>query len=149
MASSMRFFSRKRLARSRCLLTSAAIRPGCLCGAFRVMGPGCARCGANRPFLTIYRKAEAGKTPATRRCGIGKGQRAAARTFVDGLRGAVICGKLNVHTAWFRATCGVPAPERWPAVNNPTGRREFLAVTDPNGSEVHTQFLHHRAYRPW
>src|SRR5262249_7765526 len=32
MASSRRFFSMKRLARSRCLLTSAAIRLDCLCG---------------------------------------------------------------------------------------------------------------------
>src|SRR5690349_10347342 len=31
MASSTRFFSRKRLARSKCLLTSAAIRLNCLC----------------------------------------------------------------------------------------------------------------------
>src|SRR5271155_1427013 len=48
MASSTRFFSRNRLARSKCLLTSAAIRPGCLCFACRLTRKSCARSCAGR-----------------------------------------------------------------------------------------------------
>src|SRR5580704_3909915 len=48
MASSTRFFSRNRLARSKCLLTSAAIRLGCLCSACRLTRKCCARSCAGR-----------------------------------------------------------------------------------------------------
>src|ERR1700674_2678380 len=63
MASSTRFFSRKRFARSRCLFTSAAIRESCLCGiGYAVRLPDSAlRAVLSVPF-TIYRWQNAAKS---------------------------------------------------------------------------------------
>src|SRR6266852_1689272 len=70
MASSMRFLSRNRLARSRCLLTSAAIPCGCLCGFLENEAARLRDAVRKPPFATIYRAARPGKTHANSRCGM-------------------------------------------------------------------------------
>src|SRR5256885_16404596 len=92
MASSTRFFSRKRFARSRCLLTSAAIPEV----AFVVCGPiepqNGLRSDASGPKTTIYRGRDAGNDAMRERCSIRQG-----------LRHGAIYGTLNDSTAMFGA----------------------------------------------
>src|SRR5215469_1748236 len=86
MASSTRFFSRKRLARSRCLLTSPAIRLNCPCRLAVVeFAPAGAKRGA-RSFSTIRRGRMAGKTCVQTPCG----KRQVARAAASGLANAVL-----------------------------------------------------------
>ena len=74
IASSTRFFSRKRLARSNCLLTSAAIRSNCLCGVCCLLNSwNRAPHEGRRSFSTIYRSSEAHKTHRKPRCGMHQG----------------------------------------------------------------------------
>src|SRR6266581_824058 len=68
MASSTRFFSRKRLARSRCLLTSAAIRLNCPCRLAVVeFCPGRAQCEVRAVISHYTARKMGGAKPAFKR----------------------------------------------------------------------------------
>jgi hypothetical protein len=72
------------------------------------------------------------------------------------LRDTAICGKLNDCSARFlpcicrsnaasRPAGSMPAAIRTPA-GNKENRVQKKLVKEKNGSEVHTEFLHHRAH---
>src|SRR5215472_2095511 len=98
MASSTRFFSRKRLARSRCLLTSEAIRLNCPCRLAVVeFAPAGAKRGA-RSFSTIPRERRPGKTCVQAPCGkrqVAKQQREGYRTPFFWIPGALLFAHVN------------------------------------------------------
>src|ERR1700739_2814940 len=98
MASSKRFFSRNFLARSRFLVTSAAIGPIYTFACLSLVGVERFACGPNH--VPLY-------TPASRRAkpqrlADAESAKGAGKTRWDaGLTRFFVCGKLGVYTACF------------------------------------------------